>query len=58
MDSNQMLNDLPDCLHPLLASYKVPKQWILTPDLPRTAQGKLSRPQVLVLAQSILGLKS
>ncbi len=49
------LSDLPAVLSPLLAPYKRPKRWILISAMPRTAQGKLSRPQALTLAQQILG---
>jgi O-succinylbenzoic acid--CoA ligase len=56
MASPALLSDLPDLLRPRLAAYKRPKQWILIPAMPRTAQGKLSRPQALALAQKILGL--
>ncbi len=56
MDSAQLLPDLPELLRSQLAAYKLPKQWILVSDLPRTAQGKLSRPQSLALAQRILGM--
>ncbi|MGF1518448.1 MAG: AMP-binding protein [Nodosilinea sp.] len=54
MDSPMPLNDLAERLRSQLAPYKLPKQWILVSDLPRTAQGKLSRPQSLALAQRIL----
>ncbi|MBW4459559.1 MAG: AMP-binding protein [Nodosilinea sp. WJT8-NPBG4] len=58
MDSPMPLKDLPEQLRSLLAPYKLPKQWILVSSLPRTAQGKLSRPQALALAlaQRILGM--
>ncbi|MBE9155545.1 AMP-binding protein [Nodosilinea sp. LEGE 06152] len=56
MDSTTLLQDLPERLRSLLAPYKLPKQWILVSDLPRTAQGKLSRPQALRLAEKILSL--
>ncbi|MEA5452510.1 AMP-binding protein [Leptolyngbya sp. CCNP1308] len=58
MDSAKRLADLPGLLRSLLAPYKLPKQWILVSALPRTAQGKLSRPQALALAQKILGMDS
>lgn len=58
MDSTKLLPALPDHLRSLLAPYKLPKQWILVGDLPRTAQGKLSRPQASALAQRILGMDS
>jgi o-succinylbenzoate---CoA ligase len=48
------LGDLPDRLRPLLAPYQRPKRWIALSALPRTAQGKLSRPQALELAQRVL----
>ena len=56
MESPIPLNDLAERLRSQLAPYKRPKQWILVSDLPRTAQGKLSRPQALALAQRVLGL--
>ncbi|MGB6017034.1 MAG: AMP-binding protein [Nodosilinea sp.] len=49
------LQGLPELLIPLVAAHKRPKQWILVGALPRTPQGKLSRPQTLALAQQILG---
>ncbi|PSR12237.1 hypothetical protein C8255_26870 [filamentous cyanobacterium CCP3] len=55
MVSPSRLQDLPALLSPLVAAYKRPKQWILVSALPRTPQGKLSRPQALGLAQRILG---
>ncbi|MGG6237346.1 AMP-binding protein [Nodosilinea sp. AN01ver1] len=55
MASPARLQDLPELLNPLVAAYKRPKRWILVGTLPRTPQGKLSRPQALVLAQQILG---
>ncbi len=58
MASPMPLNDLAERLRSQLASYKRPKQWILVNALPRTAQGKLSRPQSLTLAQKILGIDS
>ncbi|MGB3199534.1 MAG: AMP-binding protein [Nodosilinea sp.] len=51
------LKTLPEFLKPLVASYKLPKQWILVDALPRTAQGKLNRFQVLALAKWILNSK-
>ncbi|PSN14455.1 2-succinylbenzoate-CoA ligase [filamentous cyanobacterium CCT1] len=51
------LQDLSGLLNPLVAAYKRPKQWILVSALPRTPQGKLSRPQALALAQRILGIE-
>ncbi|PZV01048.1 MAG: 2-succinylbenzoate-CoA ligase [Leptolyngbya sp.] len=56
MNSAKLLPDLPELLRSQLAPYKLPKQWILVSNLPRTAQGKLSRPQALTLAQKILGI--
>ncbi|MBD2231359.1 AMP-binding protein [Phormidium tenue] len=56
MDSSISLNDLTERLRSQLAPFKLPKQWILVSALPRTAQGKLSRPQALALAQKILGM--
>ncbi|MBW4483060.1 MAG: AMP-binding protein [Tildeniella torsiva UHER 1998/13D] len=56
MDSPKLLPDIPELLRSQLAPYKLPKQWILVSNLPRTAQGKLSRPQALLLAQRILGI--
>ncbi|WOD40901.1 AMP-binding protein [Nodosilinea sp. E11] len=56
MDYPNLLPDLPERLRSRLTPYKLPKQWILVNHLPRTAQGKLSRPQSLALAQRILGL--
>ncbi|MBD1919229.1 MULTISPECIES: AMP-binding protein [Cyanophyceae] len=56
INSPNLLHDLPDRLRSRLAPYKLPKQWILISALPRTAQGKLSRPQSLALAQKILGM--
>ncbi|MFQ4138801.1 AMP-binding protein [Nodosilinea sp. PGN35] len=56
MNSTELLPDLPERLRSLLAPYKLPKQWILVSALPRTAQGKLSRPQALALAQWILAM--
>ncbi len=58
MESPIPLIDLPELLRSQLAPYKLPKQWILVTALPRTVQGKLSRPQALALAQKILGLAS
>ncbi|MBD2106359.1 AMP-binding protein [Nodosilinea sp. FACHB-13] len=58
MDSLKLLPDLREQLRSLLAAYKLPKQWILVSDLPKTAQGKLSRPQAQALAQKILGMDS
>ncbi|PZO36719.1 MAG: 2-succinylbenzoate-CoA ligase [Shackletoniella antarctica] len=58
MESTQLLPDLPERLRSRLAAYKLPKQWILVSYLPKTAQGKLSRPQSLALAQRILGMDS
>ena len=49
------LQDLAGLLNPLVAAYKRPKRWILVSTLPKTPQGKLSRPQALALAQRILG---
>ena len=49
------LQDLPTLLGPQLAAYKRPKRWILVEALPRTAQGKLSRPQAQALAQQVVG---
>jgi O-succinylbenzoic acid--CoA ligase len=57
MDAAKTLKDLSECLRPLLAAYKLPKQWIVVSALPRTAQGKLSRPKALALAQYILGIE-
>ncbi|MBD1873028.1 AMP-binding protein [Nodosilinea sp. FACHB-131] len=56
MDPLMPLKDLPEQLRSLLTAYKLPKQWILVSSLPRTAQGKLSRPQALAHAQKILGM--
>lgn len=56
MDSPNLLPDLPERLRSQLVPYKLPKQWILVSNLPRTAQGKISRPQTLALAQKILGM--
>ncbi|TVQ05869.1 MAG: 2-succinylbenzoate--CoA ligase [Leptolyngbya sp. DLM2.Bin27] len=56
MDDAMPLHDLAERLRSQLAPYKLPKQWILVSDLPKTAQGKLSRPQSLALAQRILGM--
>lgn len=56
MDPSKLLPDLPELLRSQLVPYKLPKQWILVSALPRTAQGKLSRPQSLALAQKILGI--
>lgn len=39
-----------------LSPFKLPKQWILVPAIPRTTQGKISRRQALELALRILGL--
>ena len=58
MDAPMPLNDLAERLRSQLAPYKRPKQWILVSELPRTAQGKLSRPQALALAQRVLGVNS
>ncbi|MBD2114010.1 MULTISPECIES: AMP-binding protein [Cyanophyceae] len=58
MNSPKLLPGLPERLRSLLSAYKLPKQWILVSDLPKTAQGKLSRPQALALAQKILGMDS
>ncbi|MBE9111084.1 AMP-binding protein [Nodosilinea sp. LEGE 07298] len=55
MVSPARLQDVPGLLSPLVATYKRPKQWILVSALPRTLQGKLSRPQAFALAQQILG---
>ncbi|HSM84364.1 MAG TPA: AMP-binding protein [Nodosilinea sp.] len=56
MHDSKRLPELSERLRSQLAPYKLPKQWILVSELPRTAQGKLSRPQALRLAQTSLGL--
>ncbi len=55
MEPPMLLHDLAERLRSQLTPYKLPKRWILVSDLPKTAQGKLSRPQSLALAQRILG---
>ncbi len=56
MASPTPLGNLLNLLRPRLATYKLPKQWILVSAIPRTAQGKLIRPQALAQAQRILGM--
>ncbi|MBE9136129.1 AMP-binding protein [Nodosilinea sp. LEGE 07088] len=57
-ESPMLLRTLQQALKPLVAAYKLPKQWILVDALPRTAQGKLSRSRALALAKWILDIKS
>jgi O-succinylbenzoic acid--CoA ligase len=47
------LGELRNQLRPRLAAYKQPKDWIMVEALPKTAQGKLSRPQALALALAL-----
>lgn len=50
------LDALPEQLRSLVAPYKLPKLWILVGAIPRTPQGKVSRPKALAMAQQVLGL--
>lgn len=49
------LTVLPFQVLPQLALYKHPKIWIAVRSLPRTAQGKVNRHQILELVQMVLG---
>lgn len=50
--------ELKTAIAPLLSRYKHPKHWIAVTQLPRNAQGKINRPQVMAIAQQFLGVKT
>ncbi|WP_017297850.1 AMP-binding protein [Nodosilinea nodulosa] len=56
MDAQTSLEALPEQLRSRVAPHKLPKRWILASAIPRTPQGKVSRPKALALAQRVLGM--
>lgn len=55
-DEMSLAAALATAIAPYLSRYKQPKHWIQVAELPRNAQGKVNRQQVMTLAQAALGL--